>query len=173
MRDGSQKSLEPRILGIDPALRTTGYGVIAIRLGKPQLVDAGVVRCAADRPLEQRLAEIYDGICELIQEHQPTCFAIEQLYSHYARPTTAILMGHARGVIFLAAAQARLAVHAYAATAIKKTLCGNGHAPKQQIQLAVKLQLGLKQVLDPPDVADAVAIALTHHHSSLSQSLLQ
>jgi len=165
--------LEYRILGIDPALRTTGYGVLATGSGTFRLVDAGVIRCAANRPLEQRLAEIYDGVLELIQEYHPNCFAIEELYSHYARPTTAILMGHARGVIFLASAKANLPVHSYAATAIKKTLCGNGHAPKSQIQMAVKLQLGLKQVLEPSDVADAVAIALTHHHSSVSKSILK
>ncbi len=162
-----------RILGIDPALRTTGYGVILAQPGNVRLIDAGVIRSDERCTLEQRLAEIYEGITELLQEHRPDCFAIEQLYSHYDRPTTAILMGHARGVIYLAGAQAKLQVHAYAATAIKKTLTGNGHAPKSQIQLAVQLQLGLKQVLEPADVADAVAIALMHHHSTVSKALLK
>lgn len=161
------------ILGIDPALRTTGYGVIKVESGQIRLADAGVIRSPAAQPLEQRLAEIHNGMLEVIELHRPECLAIEELYSHYERPTTAILMGHARGVIVLAAALASLPVHAYAATAVKKTLTGNGHAPKGQIQLAVKLQLGLKQDIHPPDVADALAIALTHYHSRLANSILR
>lgn len=161
-----------RILGIDPALRTTGYGVIEVSGGQIRLVDAGVIRCKAERPLEERLAEIYQGVSELLQEFCPNCFAIEGLYSHYDRPTTAILMGHARGVIFLAGAQAQLPVHTYAATQVKKTLTGNGHASKTQIQMAVRLQLGLRDILEPADVSDALAIALTHYHSALSQAIL-
>lgn len=163
--------MDCRILGIDPALRTTGYGLVEVKSGKVRLIDAGVIRCAVDRPLEQRLKELYTGVIELIEEHQPDCVAIEELYSHYERPTTAILMGHARGVIFLAGANSSLPVHTYAATAVKKTLTGNGHAPKGQIQQAVKLQLGMKHTLEPSDVADAVAIALTHHHSAVTKSL--
>ncbi|MBX3423700.1 MAG: crossover junction endodeoxyribonuclease RuvC [Pirellulaceae bacterium] len=162
-----------RILGIDPALRTTGYGIIDVDGNKIRLVDAGVIRSTAQLPLEQRLAEIHQGICELLSEYQPTSLAIEELYSHYDRPTTAILMGHARGVIYLASAQANLTVHAYAATQIKKTLTGNGHAPKGQMQMAVKLQLGLRSALEPADVADAVAIALTHFHLSSTQTLIK
>jgi crossover junction endodeoxyribonuclease RuvC len=168
----SQERSIRRILGIDPALRTTGYGIIDVESSRLKLVDAGVIRCPANRPLERRLEELHRGIQELLGEYQPNCFAIEELYSHYDRPTTAILMGHARGVIFLAAATAGLTVQAYPATRIKKTLTGNGHAPKAQMQTAVQLQLGLSRPLEPPDVADAVAIALTHHHSMVSNALL-
>ncbi len=151
------------ILGIDPALGTTGYGLIHCSSGKIQLVDAGFVRCRRDRPLEERLRELHEGIVEILQEFKPDHFAIEQLYSHYDRPTTAILMGHARGVILLAAQLAGLPVASYAATHIKKTLTGNGRAPKNQMQFAVKHQLGLSTLPEPADVADALAIALTHH----------
>jgi crossover junction endodeoxyribonuclease RuvC len=161
-----------RILGIDPALRTTGYGVLSVEGNRLRLVDAGVIRSTANQPLEKRLKEIHLGISELIAEHKPDTFAIEELYSHYDRPTTAIQMGHARGVIYLAAAQAGLAVHTYAATRIKKTLTGNGHAPKDQMQMAVQLQLGLAQRLEPADVADALAVALTHYHTNASNTLL-
>lgn len=160
------------ILGIDPALGTTGYGVIHCASGQVKLVDAGVVRCRRDRPLESRLKELHEGIAEVLEEFKPSCFAIEQLYSHYDRPTTAILMGHARGAILLAAAQSGLDVNSYAATQIKKTLTGNGRAPKDQMQFAVKHQLGLSQVPEPADVADALAIALTHFHTSLQSPLL-
>jgi crossover junction endodeoxyribonuclease RuvC len=156
------------ILGIDPALGTTGYGLIQCSGSRLQLVDAGFIRCRRDRPLEQRLDELYTGIRELLDELKPQAFAVEQLYSHYDRPTTAILMGHARGVIYLAAAHAQLPVHSYAATQIKKTLTGNGRAPKSQMQMAVKIQLGLTTIPEPADVADALAIALTHHHCQCS-----
>lgn len=152
------------ILGIDPALGTTGYGIIRTGGDKIQLVDAGVVRCNKKQPLECRLHELFCGIKEVIDEFRPDFFAIEQLYSHYERPTTAILMGHARGAIMLAATNAGLNVHSYAATQIKKTLTGNGRAPKDQMQFAVKHQLGLSYVPEPADVADALAIALTHYH---------
>ncbi len=161
-----------RVVGIDPALRTTGYGVIDVNAGHIQLIDAGVIRCAAARPLEQRLAEIFKEVAELLREYRPASLAIEELYSHYERPTTAILMGHARGVIFLASAQANVPVHTYAATQVKKSLTGNGHAPKSQIQMAVRLQLGRREVLEPADVSDAVAIALTHYHSTASKAIL-
>ncbi len=155
------------ILGVDPALGTTGYGLLRCHADSLEVVDAGVIRCSRTRPLEERLRELHDGVVEILQEFKPDCFAIEQLYSHYNRPTTAILMGHARGVIYLAAAHAGLAVTSYAATQIKRTLTGNGRAPKEQMQFAVQHQLGLSKVPEPADVADALAIALTHHHFTL------
>ncbi len=151
------------ILGIDPALGTTGYGLIRCTGNVIELIDAGIIRCRRDRPLEDRLGELFDGMCEILEELEPDHFAIEQLYSHYDRPTTAILMGHARGVILLAAKQSRVTVHSYPATHVKKTLTGNGRAPKSQMQMAVKHQLALSAVPEPADVADALAIALTHH----------
>lgn len=154
------------VLGIDPALGTTGYGLVRCGIGSLRLVDAGVVRCGRHRSLEDRLQELHQGISEIIAEHSPDCFAIEELYSHYDRPTTAILMGHARGVILLAASQAQLKVHSYAATKVKKTLTGNGRASKTQMQFAVRHQLGLTQLPEPADVADALAIAVCHYHST-------
>ena len=90
--------------------------------------------------------------------------AVEQLYSHYEHPQTAILMGHARGVIFLAAGQRGLPVISYAATRIKKTITGNGRASKEQVQRTVQRELGLPQLPEPPDVADALAVALCHYY---------
>lgn len=150
-----------RIVGIDPGLNLTGYGVIDFQQSRPRLVEAGVVR-GRGRSLAGRLEQIYNGVVELIDAFQPACMAIEELYSHYARPRTAILMGHARGVICLAARQRGLTVAPYAATQIKKILTGAGRAPKSQVQRAVQRELGLLQLPDPPDVADALAIALCH-----------
>lgn len=153
------------ILGIDPALGTTGYGVIRFSGRHVQLLDAGIVRVTRTGPLELRLKEIHEGVAEILAQHQPHHFAMEQLYSHYERPRTAILMGHARGVICLAAAQAGILVTSYAPTNVKKLLTGNGRAPKNQMQLAVQQQLRLPNAIDPPDIADALAIALCHVHA--------
>jgi crossover junction endodeoxyribonuclease RuvC len=108
------------------------------------------------------VAEVYRGVTEVIESHSPAVMAIEELYSHYERPKTAILMGHARGAIILAGQIGGLQVSHYAATQIKKTLTGSGRAPKAQMQAAVTRELGLKETPEPPDVADALAIAMTH-----------
>jgi crossover junction endodeoxyribonuclease RuvC len=156
------------LLGIDPGLNTTGYGVIDVSDGKVHLVEAGIVR-SSSKILSRKIKEIYDGIHEVIESFNPNSVALEQLYSHYDRPTTAILMGHARGCICLAAAQAGIDVHSYAATKVKKILTGNGHATKDQIQRAIKLELNLNIEPNPPDVADALAIAICHfYHGRLN-----
>ena len=150
------------VLGIDPGLNTTGYGVLQFNAGQPRLVEAGVVRGKARGALAERVQEIHDGVKDVIATLKPEVLAIEELYSHYDRPMTAILMGHARGVILLAAAQARIPLESYASTLIKKTITGNGHAAKWQMQEAIRRELNLPQVPEPPDVADALAIALCH-----------
>ncbi|MEQ1825070.1 MAG: crossover junction endodeoxyribonuclease RuvC [Pirellula sp.] len=150
------------ILGLDPGLTITGYGVIRSII-KPELVEAGVIRIPRNQTLAERLKELHCGILELFESYPIDFVAIEQLYSHYERPRTAILMGHARGVLCLAAANAGKAVHSYEPTKVKRLLTGNGRAPKSQMQMAIQHQLGLKEPPDPPDVADALAIALCHH----------
>ena len=152
-----------RILGIDPGLNTTGYGVLEIVGGQPRLLEGGVVRSNSRGTLSTRVQEIHDGVAEVIESLKPEVMALEKLYSHYDRPTTAILMGHARGVICMAAAKAGIAVEDYAATRVKKTLTGNGRAPKSQIQQAIQLELRLANLPEPADVADALAIAFCHH----------
>jgi crossover junction endodeoxyribonuclease RuvC len=155
-----------RVLGIDPGLNTTGYGVLEFAAGQPRLIEAGVVRGKARGSLPERVQEIHDGVADVITSLKPEVLAIEELYSHYDRPTTAILMGHARGVIVLAAAQANIPVVSYPSTQIKKTITGNGHAAKWQIQEAIRRELNLPAVPEPPDVADALAIALCHCYLS-------
>ncbi len=153
-----------RVLGIDPGLRLTGYGVVDLRDGtiEPTLVEGGIIRLDAKQPLEHRLLQLRNELSALIAEHNPDRLAVEQLYSHYAHPRTAILMGHARGVILLCATAAGLPVEHLAATEIKKSLTGNGHATKRQMQLSVQAQCKLVEPPSPPDVADAIAIALCH-----------
>ena len=151
-----------RILGVDPGLNVTGYGVVDAEGRRVKLVEAGVVRGGAGKSLAHRVGEIHAGIAEVIEATKPEALAIEELYSHYERVKTSILMGHARGVIVLAGVQAGLPVSHYAATQIKKTLTGAGRAPKAQMQLAVQRELGLPNLPEPADVADALAIAMTH-----------
>lgn len=155
-----------RILGIDPGLNITGYGLVEAEAARPCLVEAGVIRGTSGRSLESRLVEIYDGIQEVIGALSPAVVAIEELYSHYERPRTAILMGHARGAICLAVAQAGLPVVSCAATQVKRMLTGNGRAPKSQMQMALCRELKLAEPPEPPDVADALAVALCHYHLS-------
>ncbi len=149
-----------RILGIDPGLQLTGYGVIEFDLRKPKLIDAGVIRLNARLSVAKRLVEIETELVSILTEHKPAVVAVETLYAHYAHPRTAIIMGHARGVILLAAQRQNVAIHEYAANRIKKNLTGNGHAGKAQMQRAIQSLWNLDVPPDPPDVADALAIAL-------------
>lgn len=153
------------ILGIDPGLNTTGYGVLEISRSKPpKLLEAGVITSGNSRSLERRLVEIHRGVSEVLAAFHPQAMALEELYSHYERPRTAILMGHARGVICLAASSVEVQVVHYAATQVKRILTGSGRAPKQQIQRAICRELLLAQTPEPPDIADALAIALCHYY---------
>lgn len=153
-----------KVLGIDPGLNTTGYAIVAMQAQRLELVEAGIIRGTDRGEMGSRLREIHAGVVEVIAAFHPAALAIEELYSHYERPQTAILMGHARGVICLAAAQANLPIHSYAATQIKLLLTGNGRAPKTQVQQAILREFGLREMPEPPDVADAMAIALCHHY---------
>ena len=160
-----------RVLGVDPGLNVTGYGVIELASNRGagvagvRLIEAGVIRSRPNDSIEYRLKELFEGVREVIELHRPQSLALEQLFSHYERPRTAILMGHARGVICLAAAMADISVTHYEPTRVKRLMTGNGRAPKHQMQLAVKAQLGLSAIPEPADVADALAIALCHHAS--------
>jgi crossover junction endodeoxyribonuclease RuvC len=145
-------------------LNITGYGVLEVAPGGPKLCEAGVVRGRTRHSLAARVLEIHTGLSEVIAALKPAVMALEELYSHYARPRTSILMGHARGVICLAAAEAEIKVVHYSATRIKKILTGNGRAPKIQMQQAVQRELRLAAMPEPPDVADALAVALCHYY---------
>ena len=153
-----------RILGIDPGLNTTGYGVIEVVGRDVVLIEGGVVRSGStDDPLEARLSRLYDGIIEVLELFAPEALALEDLYSHYEHPTTAILMGHARGVICLSGAQKGIPVYSYSATQIKSCLTGSGRASKEQMQRAIQARLKLKEIPTPHDVVDALAVAINHY----------
>ena len=154
---------KPRILGVDPGLNITGYAVIEAAGHSPRICEAGVVR-GSGKTLAKRVHCIYEGLTEIIEQFSPGVLAVEQLYAHYAHPRTAILMAHARGVILLAAAEREVTTVHYSATRIKKTVSGNGHAPKDQVQRTIQRELKLDALPEPPDVADALAAALCHYY---------
>lgn len=150
-----------RLLGIDPGLQRTGYAVLEWQPHhEGHLIEAGLIRLARAEPLAQRLCELERSLAEIIEAQSPTTLACEELYAHYKHPRTAILMGHARGVILALAARMNLAVLSIASTHAKKLLTGCGHAKKHQVQQAVASLLNLPTLPEPHDVADAIAIGL-------------
>ncbi len=153
-------SAKYRVLGVDPGLNITGYGIVDFGAGAVAVVEAGTIRTDPGADMPRRIEQIHADLAELLREFKPDLVAIEKLYAHYKHPRTAILMAHARGVVMLAARQVGIGVRDLAATKVKKALTGNGHASKRQVQRAVQSELGLKKLPEPPDVADALAIAL-------------
>ncbi len=155
------------ILGIDPALTTTGYAVItADARGNVSLLEGGLIRTKSSESLEQRLKTINVTLTEVIEEFKPDEVAIEDLHARYRNLKTAIIMGHARGVAILAAGNAGIPVHHYQATRVKSIVAGSGRADKDQMKRAVSMRLGLATEIEKDDVADAVGIAICHVHVS-------
>ena len=149
-----------RILGIDPGLHRTGYGIIECAPNALKLVEGGILRARADDPFPKRLQDLHDGLAQVLREVRPDIVVIEDLFSTYAHPRSALLMAHARGVLMLAASEANLPVHSFTPNEIKQVVTGNGHATKTNVQAAVKARLKLAATLHPPDLADALAIAI-------------
>lgn len=149
-----------RILGIDPGLGTCGYAVLDRCDSQDAVIEAGTIQTDDNLPIEQRLNQIATDIEAILDKFRPEVVAIEQLYSHYAHPRTAILMGHARGVILQKCAEANIEVRSFSATRIKKSTTGNGRASKEQVQQTIQKLLSLKEIPRPADVADAMAAAL-------------
>ena len=149
-----------RILGIDPGLQVCGYACIEAVSGEENLIEAGVVRTVRGEALEEKLNRIAEDITTLLGRFEPDIVAVEELYSHYAHPRTAILMGHARGVILQKCAEAGIAIRSFSATRIKKSITGNGRASKEQMQRTIQTLLSLPELPEPHDVADAIAAAL-------------
>jgi len=149
------------VLGVDPGTAATGYGVVERGSGPHRLIECGVIRPPAGRPLAARLAVIFEELSQVISRHQPSAVAVEDVFvAHNAR--SALVLGHARGVIMLAAAQAGIEVAEYAPREVKAAIVGAGSATKLQIQAMVARHLRLKEPPRPADAADGVAVALTH-----------
>lgn len=177
VRRAQEKALRPaptlvakpatmRILGIDPGLARTGYGLIESDLesgGKSlKLVEGGILRGKESLPLPDRLKALHAGLAEVLAEYRPEMVVIEDLFSTYAHPRSALMLAHARGVLILAAGQAGLPIHTFTPNEVKQIVTGNGHATKSNVQSAVKARLCIAAPLHPPDLADALAIALCY-----------
>jgi crossover junction endodeoxyribonuclease RuvC len=149
------------VLGIDPGLANTGYGVVAQRGGRLVALDGGVIQTDADRRPEERLAEIHRAVDELIGEHDPDAVALEELYFGQ-NVSTAFAVGQARGVVMLAAGQRRLACTGYTPQQVKSAVCGSGRAHKDQVARMVQALLGLPDERRPDHATDALAVAVCH-----------
>ena len=146
------------VLGIDPGLTTTGYGLVT---DGPRAVIAGVVRTSPKASVAERLLELHRDLSDLVAEHRPQVVAIEQVFSNRNLQTVANV-GRAAGVAILVAAQAGLEVHEYTPSSVKRAVAGYGNAPKEQVQKMVAQRLRLAELPRPADAADALAVALCH-----------
>jgi crossover junction endodeoxyribonuclease RuvC len=150
-----------RLLGLDPGLRLTGWGVIDVEGNRLRHVAHGVVKAAVDRSLAERLNDIFDGVAAVILAHRPEEAAVEETFVN-VNPASTLKLGHARGVVMLAPARSGLAVFEYAATLVKKSVVGTGHADKNQVAMMVgRLLPGIDATAD---AADALAVAICHAH---------
>lgn len=149
-----------RILGIDPGSRICGYGVIDETAGDLRYVECGVLTAPDDRPMEQRLGEIARGLREVIGELQPGIVAVEDVFSHQ-NPRSALALAQARGMALAVIGLAGLRVQSYPPALVKKTVCGTGSAPKEQVARMVQVLIKLKS-LPRVDASDALAVAITH-----------
>ncbi len=159
-------SAATRYLGIDPGLNRTGYALLERSSRGPVLREGGLIRSTRGRSLAERVHEIASGLREVLEEFQPHVLAIEQVFSLVRNPKSALLMAHARGAILSMAVEHGIPVVHYTPTQVKRLLTGSGKAGKEQIQRAIKTELGLDRLLEPHDVADAFAVALCHYYSS-------
>jgi crossover junction endodeoxyribonuclease RuvC len=161
------KETPTRVIGIDPGLNITGYGVVECQASEVKLLEAGIIRLPRSRGenLPARLGLLFAELREVMEEFRPTTMCLEEVYSHTGYPKTSILMGHARGVICLAAQQASVPVVSLSAKRIKQSVTGNGNASKLQVQRAVQQFFSLHRAPNPPDVADALAAALCYVNS--------
>jgi crossover junction endodeoxyribonuclease RuvC len=159
------------VLGIDPGTAITGYGLVREDDQELILLDYGVITTPAGQPLPARLQAIYQGLTDVIHEHQPEVAAVEELFfSRNVR--TALSVGHARGVTLLALADAGLPIHEYKPLEVKQAIAGYGGADKRQVQEMVRMLLNLESAPQPDDAADAVAVAVCHIHSARMAALL-
>lgn len=150
-----------RIIGIDPGIKTTGYGILQQDEEGEKIITCGTVSPPRGQTLYRRLAYLYDGISQIIREHGPSEMAIEEaFFSKNAR--TALTLGQARGVVLLAGAHQEIDCFEYSPRKIKLAVVGNGNASKTQVQYMVKSLLSMKDFPDSFDVTDALATALCH-----------
>ncbi len=159
------------ILGIDPGLNITGYGLLEAGPGGFVLKGAGYVRTRVADGMPLRLSQIHASLSRVCDRQRPDAMVLEKLYAHYKHPVTASLLGHARGVICMLAEEKKIAFFEYPATRVKKAVTGSGHASKVQIQKMMEQALGIKErSLGPVDTTDAIALAVTHAYAVITKA---
>jgi crossover junction endodeoxyribonuclease RuvC len=156
------------ILGIDPGLATTGYGIVKKEGNSFKLIDYDTITTSSDRTDVDRLSQLYEELLSLIDKYNPEHIAVEELFFN-KNVKTAIRVGQARGVILLAGAQQSINVAEYTPLQVKQAVVGYGRASKQQVQQMVKALLNLEDIPKPDDAADALAISICHGHSYASK----
>lgn len=161
-----------KILGVDPGLSVTGYGVVEGPASAPRLLEAGAIRGRRYRELPDRLVAIHGAIREILEEFRPDAVAVEDLFAAHRFPRAGLLMAHARGAICLAAGQAGVPVWSFAPRAVKNAVVGYGQASKEQVQEMIRRVFALDEAPRPHDVADALALALTGLHRAAGPSLI-
>ena len=159
------------VLGIDPGIAITGWGLVISDGEALSLVEYGTVRTTQGTPLPERLQTIHRELGQVISNHQPSAVAVEKLFFN-KNVRTAMTVGQARGVALLAVADAGLSLHEYTPMEVKQSVCGYGKASKEQVQKLVQMLLGLDFIPQPDDAADAIAVAICHIHSSRLESIL-
>lgn len=160
------------VLGIDPGTATLGWGLVREEGDNLSLLEYGAIQTPANTPLHERLLTIHTELTELLHRHKPAALAVEKLFFS-KNVTTGISVAHARGVVLLAAAQAKLDIAEFTPMEVKQTLTGYGGADKAQMQTMVRLLLGLTEVPRPDDAADAVAVAICYHRLRRYQQLTE
>ena len=160
-----------RIIGIDPALRITGFGIIDNDSGGVSLVKAGIITTSSDKALPERLNQIFEGVNSLLEEFKPGIMVLEKIFVHYQHPATSFLLGEARGIICLAAARANIEFGEFSATHVKKSIVGRGMASKEQVQRMVATALGMKILPKHKDVTDALALAISYSYFARARKI--
>ena len=160
-----------RILGIDPGNAIMGYGILDYHGNKFKPVDYGCLRSTAGVPQHLRLKKLYNELNNLLEKYKPDCLAIEELF--FNRNTkTALVVGQARGIVLLAAAEAGIDVYEYTPLQVKQAAVGRGRAEKGQVQYMVRIILNLPEIPRPDDVADALAVAICHANNGSGWGVL-
>lgn len=152
------------ILGIDPGMAILGYGIVEQKNNSLNVIDYGTIMTPSSMGTPNRLVNIFDSVCELIERYKPDAVAVEELFFN-KNIKTALIVGHARGVAILAAARKGIGIFEYTPLQVKQAVVGYGRAEKHQVQQMVKMLLNLREIPKPDDAADALAVAICHIHS--------
>ncbi len=152
-----------KILGVDPGLIQTGFGIISTKNDESKLIDYGIIKPSPKDTLANRLLTIFNDVCEIINDYNPQIFSIEDIF-YGKNVKSAMRLGQARGASMVAAAFKQIPIYEYSARKVKQSITGNGNAHKEQVQFMVKVKLKMEHIPEPMDASDALAVAICHDH---------